>query len=84
MFWAKRCLGPYVMNSVGKVVLNVTAMMLCFRVSSLLNISVQTSLHYHGLNMLATGTGFNPTCLSLLLREGACLVGLISFNFSRS
>lgn len=51
MFWAKLCLGPYAINSVGKVVLNVTALMLCFRALSLLNISVQTSLQYHGLNI---------------------------------
>lgn len=40
VFWAKLCLGPFVMNSVGKVLPNITAQMLCFRALSLLNVGV--------------------------------------------
>lgn len=41
MFRAEICLGHCVMNSVGKVVPNVTTLMLCFRALSLLNIAAQ-------------------------------------------
>lgn len=41
MFRAEIFLGPCVMNFVGKAVPNLTALMLCFRALSLLNIAAQ-------------------------------------------